>query len=100
MRDVSLRPSDNSPHLFNFVYLYTVLSTLCAFVIRHPQSSGSLLQLFPRCLGKVNLLKDDRRAVGFESRHQDRAPFLLTPVWSSQRAARYSLAALAPSGQI
>lgn len=63
MRDVSLCPNDNSPHLSNFVYLYTVLSTLCAFVFYHPQSSGSLLQLFPYCLGKVNLLKDDQRAV-------------------------------------
>lgn len=62
MRDVRLCPNDNSSHLFSFVYMYTVLSTLCAFVVYHPQSSRSLLLLFPRCLGKVNLLKGDQRA--------------------------------------
>lgn len=63
LRDMSLCPKDNSSHLFNFVYMYTVLSTLCAFVIYHPQSSRSPVLLFPRCLRKVNLLKGDLRAV-------------------------------------
>lgn len=63
VRDVSLCPKDNSSHLFNFVYMYTVLSTLCAFVIYHPQSYRNPVPLFPRCLRKVNLLKVDQRAV-------------------------------------